>query len=327
MALGIGTSINTGLFGKTPMYADFIRVNAGSPAARAWDEWLNRSLAEMRRLEGEDWEVIFDAAAPLQFVGRPSHDHRQILAGHIHPSRDASGRRFPLTIFCELQLDRLGRGIQVLPFALKRFLESAAEVARGASERDLDSSAIRSMSSLVPENPVELGRAMADHLREITMESFWSGLFGSTDDPRKYLSIKNIFGILAPLRGYDPQRLSMGLRFPGTPLESPIPPGLSMATWASLSRAVIGDESMSASWIFWRSASAIQRPGCFLFFRTPTPGALTTMLDPGHAMDTIWDVETLGNDRIVEARDALGPAITGVLDSPRLPLLEFIQRV
>jgi type VI secretion system ImpM family protein len=132
MVLGLGTSTNVGLFGKTPTHADFVRFNAGSPAARAWDEWMNASLAELRRSGGPEWEAKFDSAPTLRFIGRPSGDPRQIVAGHISPSRDESGRRYPLTIFCELQLDRQGRGLQILPYALGSFFDSAGQMANAA---------------------------------------------------------------------------------------------------------------------------------------------------------------------------------------------------
>jgi type VI secretion system protein ImpM len=327
MVLGLGTSTTVGLFGKTPTQADFVRFNAGSSAARAWDEWMNASLGELRRSGGTEWESKFDSAPALRFVGRPSGDPRQIVAGRISPSHDQSGRRYPLTVFCELQLDRQGRGIQVLPYALESFLDSAKLLADACSTRTPDGSVIRAMSTLVPENPVELARGMADHLREVTMESFWSALFGSFDDPRKYLCIKNLFGILAPLRGHDPRRLAMGLRFPGTSGNSTPAPSFVMSVWASLCRAVVGEESLAVAWIFWHDAPGTIKPGCYLYFRPPTSGALGAMFAPALTIDSIWDIESMGVERISEARDALGPAITSVLETPRFAVLEFIQRI
>lgn len=288
---------------------------------------MNASLGELRRTGGEDWETTFDSATPLSFVGRPSGDTRLLLAGHIHPSRDESGRRYPLTVFCEIQLDRQGRGLQVLPFALNSFFDAASRFSRSTASRALDSNAVKAMATLVPENPIDLARGMADHLREVTMESFWSSLFGSFDDPRKYLCIKNLFGTLAPLRGYDPRRVSMGLRLPGVASDNQLTSSLTMASWVSLCRAVIGEESLANAWLFWHTGSTAARPGCFLYFRAPAPSALSAMLDPGDTTESIWDMESMGRDKILEARDSLGPAITTVLDAPRFAMLEFIQRI
>lgn len=328
MVLGLGTSVNVGLFGKTPMQADFVRFNAGSPSARAWDEWMNTSLQEVRRLGGQQWEPAFDSAPTLNFVGRPSGDNRQILAGHIRPSHDESGRRYPLTVFCEFQLDRQGRGIQVLPFALDAFMATAASFANSCVTRSPDGNILRAMESLVPDNPVESSkRGMTELLRDVTMESFWASLFGEFQDPRKYLCIKNLFGILAPMRGHDAHRLSMGLRFPGVAGTSAVAPSFASATWATLSRAVIGEESLSSSWLFWDSTAASHNPGTYLFFRAPSVGMLAGMLNPQTPVEGLWDLETMGADRIGEARDSLGPAIASVLDTPRFPVLEFIQRI
>lgn len=328
MVLGLGTSINIGLFGKTPMQPDFVRFNAGSSSARAWDEWMNAALLDMRRAGGQQWETQFDSAPSLHFIARPNGENRQVLAGHIQPSHDESGRRYPLTVFCEFQLDRQGRGIQFLPFALDPFLESAASVAAACATRTPDSAILRAMESLVPDNPVESSRrGMTDGLRDVTMESFWVSLFGSFDDPRKYLCIKNLFGVLAPLRGYEPARLSMGLRFPGPSQKSGVTPTFAASVWTTLSKAVIGEESLSGSWLFWDNSYESINPGLYLFFRVPVASMFTGMLNPNARPETMWNLETMTADRIGEARDSLGPAISSVLDTPRFPVLEFIQRI
>jgi type VI secretion system protein ImpM len=328
MALGLGTSVNVGLFGKVPMLPDFVRFNAGSPSARSWDEWMNSSLTELRRAGGPQWEARFDAFPALHFISRPTGDNRQVLAGHIRPSRDESGRRYPLTVFCELQLDRQGRGVQVLPFALEPFLESASTMANACASHTPEGSILRAMGALVPESVVEsTQRAMTDRLRAVTMESFWCSLLERFDDPRKYLCIKNLFGILAPMRGHDPQRLSMALRFPGITTKSDVSPSFAAAIWMSLSRAVIGEESLSTAWLFWICSEISARNGTYLFFRSPSPTMLSFMLNSESGSDDIWDIESMDAVRISEARDSLGPAITSVLDTPRFPVLEFIQRI
>ena len=328
MVLGLGTSINVGLFGKVPKHADFVRFNAGSAAARAWDEWLNAALQDMRRAGGTDWESQFDAAPSLHFISRPGGENRHILAGNIRPSHDESGRRYPLTVFCEFQLDRQGRGMHTLPCALESFMESAGSFANSCATQTPDSAILRAMESLVPDNPVEFSKhTLTEQLRKVTMETLWTSLFGAFDDPRKYLCIKNLFGILAPLRGYQPDRLAMTLRFPGVASSPAVTPSFAATMWATLTRAVVGEDSMSAAWMFWDNAAAADCPGTYLYFRAPQPSMLTAMMNPRQAVDSIWDVGSLGNERIVEARDTLGPAIASVLDTPRFPVLEFIQRI
>ena len=168
---------------------------------------------------------------------------------------------------------------------------------------------------------------MTESLRSVTMESLWQSLFGAFDDPRKYLCIKNLFGTLAPMRGHEPQRLSMGLRLPGVMQDSDVSPTFAASTWATLSKAVVGEESLSSAWLFWNTAPASGQSGTYLFFRTPSASMLTAMLSRQTAPDSLWDLETMGADRINEARDSLGPVITSVLDTPRFPVLEFIQRI
>jgi hypothetical protein len=119
----------------------------------------------------------------------------------------------------------------------------------------------------------------------------------------------------------------MGLRFPGAAGTASLSPSTVMAVWVSLCRAVVGEESLAVAWIFWHDSPGTSKPGCYLFFRPPSSWALGAMLEPTESVENIWDTENLGADHMSEARDALGPAITSVLETPRFAVLEFIQRI
>jgi type VI secretion system protein ImpM len=73
------------IFGKVPQRGDFVRAGALGPLVDELDEWLQRAVMALRgRPAGEE---------PVAFVmGRPSG----ILLGALRPSRDKSGRVFPL---------------------------------------------------------------------------------------------------------------------------------------------------------------------------------------------------------------------------------------
>ncbi|MGH9363063.1 MAG: type VI secretion system-associated protein TagF, partial [Thermoanaerobaculia bacterium] len=45
-----------GCFGKLPIFADFIRHNAGGREAGQFDRWLQEGMALSQQVLGRDWE-------------------------------------------------------------------------------------------------------------------------------------------------------------------------------------------------------------------------------------------------------------------------------
>lgn len=81
-----------GYFGKVPARADFIKLAHDAAVMGMLDDWL----AKVMTLLPSDarWRFHYDAMPPVSFalVG-PARHHA--VAGHLLPSRDQSGRRFP----------------------------------------------------------------------------------------------------------------------------------------------------------------------------------------------------------------------------------------
>jgi type VI secretion system protein ImpM len=81
-----------GYFGKIPTRSDFVKVADDQPVVSMLDEWLAQV---MTRLPGDPrWKLYYDDSPPVSFafVG-PGRRHA--VAGHLVPSHDQSGRRFP----------------------------------------------------------------------------------------------------------------------------------------------------------------------------------------------------------------------------------------
>lgn len=87
-----------GLYGKHPGFGDFISAGLaeGWPA---FADWLQAALGDWREGQGPDWQARFDAAPVLRFwIGPALTGAGQALRGAMAPSRDRSGRRFPLVL-------------------------------------------------------------------------------------------------------------------------------------------------------------------------------------------------------------------------------------
>lgn len=85
-----------GLFGKHPGLGDFFQRGIDRDLRSAFDDWLTASLHDTRAQLGDTWQQVFDAAAPIRFWLGPVTLGQDVVAGCMVPSRDQSGRRFPL---------------------------------------------------------------------------------------------------------------------------------------------------------------------------------------------------------------------------------------
>jgi type VI secretion system protein ImpM len=316
-----------GLFGKLPSHPDFVRMNAGSPLARVLDTWMQEGLSAMRTQMGNDWEAAFDRATPIFFAFR-SKDPSEVLVGICRPGRDRSGRRYPFLVFAHVQLGRGGAAFHVVPQGYTHFLKAARRMAVVDCAEGIDNhraAQIMNLASILPQNLVESQQRFDRYLSDVTMESFWRGLYGDFHDRRKYLVMKNVFATLAPRRGHDASRFGFAMRMPTS--SDPDQAGLQTATWFRLCQATLGGNTMDQSVLFWFAGGVAPATGCFLFFRPPVPASLPLMFTPETEHESIWNLESMGGDHLALARDELGEPVAAALDSPNMPLKEFIRAV
>lgn len=89
-----------GLIGKHPGYGDFLRAGLSDPVASGLEHWLDCVLSDLRDTAGDDWPAFWDNAQDLRFwIGRAVLG--QPLAGVMRPSRDRTGRRYPMILAAE----------------------------------------------------------------------------------------------------------------------------------------------------------------------------------------------------------------------------------
>jgi type VI secretion system ImpM family protein len=316
-----------GMFGKVPSHPDFVRLNAGGTLARSLDQWMQDGLSQMRTRVGKAWELAFDRAQPLFFLYRDK-DPSEALVGVCCPGRDRTGRRYPFSIFAYVHLGRGGAGFHVLPAAYARFLKAARRLATTECVGGLDehsTARIVNLSSTVPQNLLEFRRRLDQYLSDVTMESFWRGLYPDFHDQRKYLVMKNLFSALAPRRGQDAARLSFtlhlptGIDFDWTAMQS--------AIWFLLCQAVLGDSALSRSVLFWYADATAPAQGCYLFFNAPSPGSLSYLFAPETDDQALWNMETMGSANNEDTRSRLGEPIVAALDAPQNKMKEFISAV
>jgi type VI secretion system protein ImpM len=199
--------LSAGCFGKVPIHGDFIRHNVG-PEVDRFDEWLQAGIVSSRTVMGASWDASFNAMPPQRFLYQVAGG--RVLAGVISASIDKPGRRYPFLVFTLIDPKTMGGELTALPAVLSSFFARAEEESRtGWQGLDLKSFLIRIESLALPSDFEEAKQSIIKFVAGRTNQAFWSELFGSDQDPRKYMLVHNL---VDTLRGETVPRYA--LRFP-----------------------------------------------------------------------------------------------------------------
>lgn len=327
MFMNRGNTPSVGLFGKLPSHPDFIRLNAGGPLARTMDEWMQEGMSNMRLQVGDGWETMFDRAAPVYFVYRDK-DPSTALVGVSRPSYDQTGRRYPFSVFAYADLGRGGNSIYVAPQAFAPFLKAAHRLITTTCADGIDNARaaqIMNLASAIPQNLAEFESRFSRYVTDLTMESFWLGLYDDFLDRRKYLLMKNLFRALAPRRGQDYTRFPFSLHLPTA--EAMDTAVLQIAVWYQICRSTLGNQALERSAIFWHADAQPPARGCTLYFNSPAPKSVINLFAPGWEDSSVLFVDLMGADNIDTARDELGAQLAGALDDRTNTIKDFMRAI
>lgn len=314
-----------GFFGKLPAYPDFVRQNAGGPLARTLDNWIHEGVAQMNVQGGGDWRVKFDAAVPRNFLYHVD-DPSKFLVGVFVPSRDKSGRRYPFSLFANVSPGKNGQHVHLVAEAYSVFLRAAVRLLNDLNSAavELRSGKVSALATTLPQNLYEFDRRLARLLERKKMGDFWSETLGDFAGPAKYLVMKNLLSTLAPLRGKDLRKFELCLAFPLS--TEPAAQGFQIAIWLAFCRQVL-KHPVNSIVAFWDAKEGATPARLYLFFRPPGPRYLSCLLDSQRAGDLIWDMASLGMDKIGDAKGKLPPDMVSLLDDAELPAGEFLEAV
>lgn len=133
------TATGASYFGKLPSRGDFVQGGTQSRLITLLDRWASASMEVLS--ENPRWKLIFDSAAGLDFAFVGAHSPHSVI-GHLKPSRDASGRRFPLIAATAItRRDQLGFRYGPIGFSglwgmFRSSLEAALDTDHGSNSLD-----------------------------------------------------------------------------------------------------------------------------------------------------------------------------------------------
>ncbi len=314
--------MNIGCFGKLPIYADFIRHNAGSQEIRALDQWFQEGIFWSQRRLNKDWDSAFRNAPNYQFLYHPLNSNHALL-GVCAPNQDKGGRRYPFLIFVSIDLSQFRSHLPFVPAIFSGFLSRAGEIIqRGWIDTDVKGliSKINQINLPAYSSLDEFQQGYIEYLKTQTNQGFWEGLFGDFNDRKKYLVLHTLVEVLSPLRNQDPQRLTWGLKFPlsSRPGDQAHETGL----WIDIALHLLGNPSIVPN-MFWSQGSVETGAGLFLYFREPSPKSYIHLLCPDTEDESLCD---LAQSRM-KLTDPIIQKYKSLLDTPDISLMDLLSQI
>jgi type VI secretion system protein ImpM len=280
-----------GCLGKLPTFADFVRYNATARETLAFDQWIQHGLYYAQQCLRTEWDASLEDAPALNFLFWPENSGR-FLVGHLRPSKDRSGRRYPFVV--SLIVDRFRYGAaraHLVPIVFASFLERAGQFVdlamQGLDAREIPER-VEALSM-----PVELESGEEEYRRFLhgtTVRAFCSEIPGPCDGQGRHALIENLADVLLPFRQRPIVRLFLGLRFPLSVISSRS--CLEASFWLDASVRMIKQRDVTPL-LFWTTGGSGSGGTAHLFFRPPSPKAFVNLIKPELESDTICVLERL----------------------------------
>ena len=304
-----------GLFGKIPAQGDFVRLNASTPAALAFDVFLQEALEALRRTGGDLVPepvrfAFFDAASKTGIYG--------VFA----PSEDAVGRKYPLLAFAGL---RDGSAIPEIPFAGRAFLDAAADLLALGSTLPAAELCARARALEVPIIGQGQGQGQApgaDGARAALRRSLhdtgaawlWQTLFSESPAESVAYALRTLKAACDAVKGRPPAAA-------GVVLDCPAPNLQAALFWLALCEARLGWKGAAAPSFFWSASGG----GRMLVSLGPPPAALLGFLArPDSPSNKLWPLRTAVAAALGAAARDLDPAVQKVAAAQDGSLLDVV---
>lgn len=292
-----------GTFGKLPAAGDFVSYNAGSGVARHYQDWVQVEvdhLAQVGKVLGDD---------PIRFVFRDP-GATGACVGTLRASRDRVGRKFPLTIFTEVDLVTAAQSYASIPAGYAQFLDESARILEEQLEH-LDAQSLAASVDRLPlpsyESLTESHRWTHEALQATTGQTILEALFGPLEQGVQYHGLNMFVTACQQARAPEPSTASIIL-------ECPASDDVQLAFWLRLAEGLLQWRQAPPAF-FWTD---VRSPDSrlLLCLGAPATGVLQYLADPDAVADRLWPMRTTSQSAVDAGRAALGPHRLATLEPP-----------
>ncbi|MGM9485727.1 type VI secretion system-associated protein TagF [Ideonella sp. YS5] len=218
------SAVRLAYFGKVASRGDFVRSAQNVALTQMLDQWLTQGL-ELLSADPQ-WKQFYDRAEPTHFAFL-SVRARQALAGHMVPSGDASGRRFPFVVTGAFDVEQPMAFMGHAPMALTRLWSGLEQLARQTCQAE-DAAVVLNGTGW-QQADIEVGpEAYAASFRDFvemqtvgSLEALLRAAHGEVDLRQVLLALGML---LQPVPASGKSQLDVGLRLPlpADPLYAPL---------------------------------------------------------------------------------------------------------
>jgi len=301
-----------GFFGKLPVFADYISLNANIPEIQALHDWIQEGLFLCKE-QFSAWPNEFYRMPPYAFFWQSAN---RFMVGTLGASEDRSGRNYPFIVFA--RIDAPGAS-PAIPLQFAGFLADAYALATGGwagkDIKALNQWAENYEMPLLPDN------LLASVLNG-TSGSMLNEIAGNLGAPMKYLLMSNTLEIFAFIKQRAGQPWNVGLRFPLS--DQAARWQMEASIWLNLLLRYLGGSSELCC--FWNYEAHFYQPYLFVFLNRPISGQLRFLVQPNLEGKAIYHLDKVRLDRVNEVIQQMNPALKQLLEMPVMSWGEFIQR-
>lgn len=292
-----------GLYGKLPIAADFIRLNAGGFASGGFDCWLEDGMGAVLASGGAPNQALVtffacSASAPNAVIGM------------MGPSVDKVGRNFPAALFAYLD-PSLTNALAFAAEAVGSFLFEAQAHVAGLAQA-LAAPAVSEIG--VPTTEAQL-IAVADSARQLGAANLHETLamvFGSADENGWVHAIGICLAACSTSKNRFPDKASVTL-------ELPAGDDRARDFWLALVSAALAWPTGAPSWLWDSDSNRL-----LLALGPPTPSLFVALALPGRAGARHWVVRTGSADAVLPA---VSEHLRVCLGNPSATVGEFLETV
>jgi type VI secretion system ImpM family protein len=306
----------SGLIGKVKGRAEYLPVPSSAPSFAAFDAWLSTSIDWATARADAGWSECFARGAVHGFVFRaPGSPPGELLCGSLAPSRDQSGRQFPLALATALSVppELLARP-ELLPFVLERVWGDATRALLDVLTTGDPELATNFKAELTTD--VTEAAALYDHwASQLPLVELWALLGPGFNEPEPALRL--LLETLNPVRGNECPKTKLSLRLP-----LGLASGLGLCFWLDVVRRSLHWQRTIPS-LFW---SHDGNSGAVILPLGEAPAAtLAELWLPTGRRDDIADLTLPASPLLVDALPPLAAPVRAALSARGAPVAAFLE--
>jgi type VI secretion system protein ImpM len=312
-------------FGKVASRGDFVRSAHNGALTQMLDQWLTQGL-ELLSADPQ-WKQFYDRAEPTHFAFL-SVRARQALAGHMVPSADASGRRFPFVVAGAFDVEQPMAFMGNAPIALTRLWSRLEGVARQTCQAEDAATVLDGAAAEQPEmevGPAAYAASFRDFVEMQTVGSLETLLNAAHGEVNLRQLLLGLGMLLQPVPASGKSLLEVGLRLPlpADPLYAP----LVAALWLQLAAPFLsrGDFELAIFSPGSTSPTPAGKPWLSIGFAGGAAATLQAMLDTQKAGQAFVTLVTPDWVEEQAAQDYAVRKLSSYLQQPQLSMAQALS--